>query len=93
MAFNDLLADRQADAGSGNLGTRVKPLKHLEDFRVILGRDADPFVFDGESENVALPNGGNGNGWRAAAAAIPKAVTRRRSTGGSSSTPSTVPGD
>src|SRR4051812_4987886 len=46
--FNNLAADCQADSRAGDLGS-VKPFEHAENAGVVVLRDADSIVFDGEN--------------------------------------------
>src|SRR5882762_5892489 len=44
VPLDDLLADRQSDAGAGIFGLRMKPLKDHEDTVGVLLRDADAII-------------------------------------------------
>jgi len=46
LPFDDFLADRQADAGSGIFGLGMKALKNHKNALGVLLRDADPVIHD-----------------------------------------------
>src|SRR5829696_4432294 len=52
VPIDDLLADREADAGARVLGLRVEPLEHHEDPFGVLRIEADAIVRDREDGNV-----------------------------------------
>src|ERR1044071_2564595 len=54
MALDDLLADREADAGAGVFPHRVQPLEDHEDALEVLRLDADAVVGDGDLPRIAL---------------------------------------
>ena len=60
VPLDDLLADRQPDAGAGELFALVQPLEHAEDPFEILRVDAEAVVLDREHPFLAaVPGGGD----------------------------------
>ena len=55
MLFDDLLDQREADAGAGVLLTAVEPFEHAEDPLPVLGVDPDAVVGHGEPPLPAGP--------------------------------------
>ena len=60
MPLDDLFADGQADAGTGELLALVQPLKHPEDLFEILRLDSEAVVLHGEGPFTAAIAGGGG---------------------------------
>src|SRR5579859_691977 len=57
VAFHDFFSNRQANAGAGILGSRMQPLKDIEDLVVKLRVNADAVVPDGETPYAGHPFG------------------------------------
>ena len=61
MAFYDLAADGQADAGTGVILAGMEPLKHLKNTFKVLWLDADPVILDGKDPIVPTQPGADLN--------------------------------
>src|SRR5687768_5634100 len=54
VALDDLLADREADAGAVIVAAAVQPLEQDEDALEVFSRDADAVVADPETAHLAV---------------------------------------